>query len=503
MDTGQPIINLQDISLRIGGKTLLHRCNWQLHSGEQWAIIGGQESGKSIFSRIVAGIIPHSGGEISYSFQEIEPYPEPDEYIGYLSFEYVPDENEYYIQARYWSQYESMEVDEYLSRINVFEINPFEVGADQRNAGQFNASRKRIIDLLKIRDLLSKQLHQLSHGEWHKVKMAHVFLRNFPVLIIDNPFGGLDKKYKKHLLSIFSTLVQEGTQLLLTFEHLHGIPAFITHRAVFDHGRLVASGKLSSIDRSPAAYTQSLLKPRRLPGIPVGRARPDAEMIIRMVGVTISAHSRIIIDNLNWNVRKAERWIITGPNGSGKTTLLSCVSGDHPQVYANDITVFGRRWGEGSIVSEVKKRIGWVSPELQHAFPRNYTCLETVCSGYYESMGLFNRCGVQRRKYASEWLRALCIEQHWNTPLSMLSEGAIRLVLIARAFVKTPDLLVFDEPCQGLDDRHTQFIIDLIDRVCCSRPVALLMATHEPELISHWKVKGLALPVKVSTSTLE
>ena len=177
----------------------------------------------------------------------------------------------------------------------------------------------------------------------------------------------------------------------------------------------------------------------------------------------------------------AENWALLGPNGSGKTTLLSLLCGDNPQVYANDVRLFGIRRGSGESIWEVKNRIGLVSAELQIRYRKRVTALEVVLSGFYDSIGLYRRPDQAKETIALRWMQVIGIETMAQRRYELLSTGEQRLVLIARALVKSPQLLLLDEPAQGLDPVNRQRVLAAVDAVCVQSPVSLIFVSHYPD----------------------
>jgi molybdate transport system ATP-binding protein len=197
----------------------------------------------------------------------------------------------------------------------------------------------------------------------------------------------------------------------------------------------------------------------------------------------------IIFDRLDWRVRRGEHWAITGPNGSGKTTLLQMVSGEHPQAYANEIYLFGRRRGSGESVHEIKQRIGLCSAEFQINYRKPIRGLDVVMSGYFDSIGLYRQADQKQQKTADRWMRRLNLSHLREQRFDLLSYGERRALLLVRAMVKSPDFLALDEPCQGLDPANRYKIIALLDDICHNSSTQLLMITHHagdlPRCITH------------------
>ncbi len=191
----------------------------------------------------------------------------------------------------------------------------------------------------------------------------------------------------------------------------------------------------------------------------------------------------MVLDRLNWTFRDSEHWAVLGPNGSGKSTLVKLITGDHPQAYANHIRLFGRARGSGESIWDIKQRIGLISSELQIRYRKGITVIAVIRSGFFDSIGLYRRCSAQQEKMADRWLSIISLDAKRTHPFDQLSYGERRLVLLARAMVKTPELLVMDEPCQGLDPENRSQILAIVEQICGLAATNLLYITHRPEEI--------------------
>ena len=311
--------------------------------------------------------------------------------------------------------------------------------------------------LFSMEPLLDKPLVTLSSGELRKYQLTRALLGGPEVLVVDNPYIGLDPRTRRLLTNLLAALSEKMT-IVLVVSRPAEVPPFITHVIPVKDGE--------AGDKIPReAYLDSVLPPA----------------VIRLRNVTIRFGERVILDSLNWTVRQGEHWALTGANGSGKSTLLSLINADNPQAYAHDIELFGRPRGSGETIWDIKRQIGFVSPELHRAFRQDALALDIVTSGHFDTEGLFRRPSGEQREAARRWMEAFGIGHLAERPFLRISSGEQRLCLVARAFVKDPDLYILDEPLQGLDEPQRRLVKTLIDRYCGAPGKTLLMVTHYPE----------------------
>lgn len=213
-----------------------------------------------------------------------------------------------------------------------------------------------------------------------------------------------------------------------------------------------------------------------------------------MNSVTVCYGEKVIFDKLDWTIRQNESWALLGPNGSGKTTLLGLILGDHPQVYGNNVVVFGKKRGTGESMWDIKRHIGWFSPELLLHFEQDASCFEVVASGFHDSIGLFERPTPRQRAAVRALLKEYDIASQADEPLYGLSAGVQRIVLLLRALVKNPRLLILDEPCHGLDRAHREFFVHAVNEVVRFQAATVVYVTHRrdeiPPLITRQLVLG-------------
>lgn len=487
---------------------MFEHTSWELQDGQNWAVLGPNGGGKSVLMKAISGQLPIVGGEIVYHF----PAAVPQREISYVAFErqktLLANTIPFY-QAR-WNR-------------GCGEDGPCVATLLEETNRQVPAElRRRVYSLFDLEPLLERGVLTLSNGERRKVYLARAFLRTPRLLILDNPFTGLDSVSRERLRAVLEQMTAEPetsrTRVLLVGTDPGELPRTITHILWVENGKVAAQGpreevlRLIGLERMGFAGnneikpTASLHETVRPCHVALGRSAchgssVDKAPLVQMVDVTVAYDGTQVLHAINWTVRAGEHWAITGPNGAGKTTLLSLILGDHPQAYANRVFLFGQRRGSGESIWEIKQQIGWVAPELHLYYPAEATCLDVVCSGFADSVGLYRPSTPAERKQATVCLEQLGLGEHATkyhpTPFGWLSEGEQRLVLIARALVKRPRLLICDEPCQGLDPTNRSRVLKALETAVADvppssgatqSPPSLIYVTHDnvfPRVITH------------------
>jgi len=549
-DCPQPFLSLRDATFRLGDRLVFEHTTWAFQRPEHWAILGANGSGKSLLADALRGRLPLVRGELHYHFHPPSGLAS-EEAISHVSFEDRKAEvHDTVVQSR-WNSLEeegASLVRDFLSYERVMEINPFEVTTrHDRARPPFERRMRRAVALLQVAPFLDRTLLSLSNGERQRVQLARALAHPTRLLILDEPFTGLDAASRAHFHTILERLMRTPLRVLLIATRIEDLPRHITHLLCVAECRVLAAGpradilslprvaKLfaarrfslspsegerarvrgptlpsgSGVQASPERCRRFALSPSEgeragvrgpsLPWaspLPAGKrahSRPIPEFV-RLRNVTVRYGRTVILRDLNWTIRAGESWALLGPNGSGKTTLLSLILGDNPQVYTNDIVVFGRPRGTGESVWEIKRHIGWVSPDLHLHFNDSATCFEVVASGFHDTMGLFHPVSARQRTAARRWLARFQLLACARQPLFSLSAGLQRMVLLARALVKRPRLLILDEPCQGLDAAHRDLFVRAVDALIRARAATVIYVTHRPAEIPPSIQRVLRLP---------
>ena len=197
--------------------------------------------------------------------------------------------------------------------------------------------------------------------------------------------------------------------------------------------------------------------------------------------VCIKYGGRTILSQLDWTVKNGEHWALGGQNGAGKSTLLSLICADNPQSYACDITLFDNPRGSGESIWDIKKHIGYVSPEMHRAYQRDMPAIRIVASGMKDSVGLYMKPSDEEIEQCHFWMKIFGLDKIQDRTFLKLSSGEQRLVLLARAFVKDPELLILDEPLHGLDNTNRRMVKDVIEAFCKRQNKTIIIVTHYKE----------------------
>lgn len=481
--------------------------NLTLYGGECIAIVGDNGSGKSMLVDIITEKHPLLTGHVTYDFSPSH-LTSTYENIKHVTFHdsYGTEDGTYYYQQR-WNQHD---IDSYPTVGELLESSiqlisnrlKSEHGLDNNLKDKINsqreALRKKVYQLFHIDEMLQKKIIFLSSGELRKFQLTRALLSSPRVLILDNPFIGLDVNARQQLQDLMRTLFHEtGILLILVLSKTDDTPDFVTH--VVEVNKKIVHQKETLYewkqrqDRLPNRILsdEMELKILTLPDSDELNhiLSPDKQEIIQFNNVSIRYGTRTILDHLNLTIHNGEHWALSGENGSGKSTLLSIVCADNPQAYANKITLFGHQRGSGESIWDIKKHIGYISPEMHRSYLRDLPAIEIVASGLRDSIGLYFKPKQHQIAICKFWMDVFNIGDKAETTFLKLSGGEQRLVLLARAFVKDPSLLILDEPLHGLDLRNRQLVKDIIIAFCKRQNKTLIMVTHYenelPDIIDH------------------
>ena len=460
------LVTLQDVDVRLWGRTLLAGVSFTLREGESWAVFGGNGAGKTTLLRLLRGDAwPHPGsrGRRLYHLDG-EPTESP-------------------IGARERIALVSAEAqDAYVRRdwdVPVEDVVRSGFTAGVWPSGPLGAAEERSVDealdLVGLSPLRRRSLPEVSTGEARRALLARALAPRPRALLLDEFLNGLDAASRALVLGAVSGMARRGTPLVLATHRPEEVPGEVERGAVLEGGRIVATGPRGEVEewwlRRCRATSGEPLAPGRRPG---GEVLFDVEGDVRVDG-------RRVLRGLRWTMRRGESWVIRGPNGAGKSTFLRLLLGEEHVAPGGRVARLDL--GESPSVSEVKERVGLVAPDLQARHRADATGEEVVLSGFFGSIGLGQAPGPEHRDAAARWMEALGVAHLAGRSIQAVSYGELRRLLFARALVADPEVLLLDEPFHGLDPRARAEALDLVDRLCRSGRAVVLVTHHDDEVV--------------------
>lgn len=475
----QKIISIKQGVVRMPEWRMATPVDFESFDGEHIAIVGPNGGGKTMLVDILTCKHPLLMHDPEYNFAP-STKKMVSQNIRYIAFRdsYGDSDGSYYLQQR-WNQ---TEIDDSTPIVGDVLEHTYMLEEDTPKRRAF---QKHLYELFHIEHLLDKYMILLSSGELRKFQLIKVLLGNPRVLIMDNPFIGLDAETRENLRDTLRTLsCEQALQIILVLSKTDDIPDFITHVVEVRNMTVGQKQTLAQYEAQSKPCTGQVLSQENeqaIINLPYKNNDYNAKEVVNMKKVSIRYGKRTILQELDWKVENGERWALSGQNGAGKSTLLSLVCADNPQGYACNIVLFDDRRGSGETIWDIKKHIGYVSPEMHRAYHRDLPAIRIVASGLKDSVGLYVKPHPEEYDICRWWLNIFGLKDKENTTFLKLSSGEQRLVLLARAFVKDPELLILDEPLHGLDNRNRQLVKDVIEAFCKRKNKTLIMVTHYKE----------------------
>lgn len=334
---------------------------------------------------------------------------------------------------------------------------------------------RRLASLFGITGIEHKRVNYLSSGELRKLLIANALIDTPDLLVLDNPYIGLDPRGRAAVDMALAAIKDEGnTSLMLLLPDPADIPGFTDRIIIMDRCRILPEGS------DPAPLFDFTIDTDLIP-LPAGGPHTGDEEVFAFEDCPVTSAGRLLIPSVNWIARQGEQWALTGPNGSGKSTLLSLIHADNPQAYARPVRIFGHRRGSGESIWDIKRRIGYISPEMHLYFNGAHNrVIDVVAQGLNDTVGMFRRITEEQSTLAMRWLDIMGLGNMADRRLNTLSTGEQRMALLARTLIKNPPLLILDEPLHGLDTARKAAAIKAVDTLCRRDRSALVFVTHNP-----------------------
>lgn len=466
-----PIIQISNLNFQYGNQVVLKDFGWEISSGECWMLGGLSGSGKTTLAKIISGEIKNFEGRVKVSFDEMSKLKKKVLYVSnWFHFSNLEGDRNFYYQQRYNQKVKN-------DTLTVFaELNHF---AKEENL-DFEILES-YLEYFGFENFKSQQLIELSSGEHKKLQLLKALWLRPQVLIIDQPYTGLDVKSRQFLNQAFDDLIKENVTLIL-INNDDEYPENVQYFVEIENGKLVHRNSPKNFSKGKGRTSKSL------PFFLQKNNESQRENLIKLENINISYGEKQVLKNIDWEVNSGEQWLLQGHNGSGKSTLLSLLNGDHPQAYANEIHLFGQKRGSGESIWDIKEKIGMISPELHWYFDMNANVGQTIATGFFDSMSLYQKLSFDQQQQLEQILYFFDLKDDKNKKLNTLPLGKQRLALLARTLIKKPKLLILDEPCQGMDNEQTQYFNQVIDDLA-SQGQSLIYVGHFdsqlPKKLSH------------------
>lgn len=460
----KPLINITNLNLEYQQNQVLKELNWRIFYGENWLLGGKSGSGKTSLAKAIAGLEKYSGG-IEINFDPSSQLPKQVVFVSsWYQFTNLEGDRNFYYQQRYnkHQQNDTLTVHSELLKfaeeedLNIEDVNYY-------------------LDLFGFSNAKNTQLIELSSGENKKIQLIKALWLKPQLLIIDQPYTGLDAASRKNLNQVFDDHTNQGLHLIL-ISNDDELPSCINRFAEIKDGDLTIVNSKEEITKEESRVKKAL--PYFLQQAP----DTSADSMVRMNNVNVKYGDKQVLHNISWEVKAGEKWLLQGHNGSGKSTLLSLINGDHPQAYTSDIYLFGKKRGSGESIWDIKEHLGIISPELHWYFDRTAKVWQSVASGFYDTIGLFQDLTHDKQRKVDEVLDFFDLKEYKYNLLNTLPLGKQRLALLARTIIKNPELLILDEPCQGLDAAQTQYFNDIVDELGAHGKTLIYVGHFETQL---------------------
>ena len=441
------MIQWDNIKIQYRTKILLPSVSLQINKGESIGIIGENGTGKTVLAKALSGLTPVIGNAVNSFSNSV--------YVSFQSEFKLKHGAQGYRQQRWnWTD------PEFIPSVK-----------EEFSTLQNQEELKKLIQRFGFENHLDRFVISLSNGEQRKFELIKALSQNPDLLVIDNAINGLDKNSRALLNEMLNQLIAEKHSVILTGLNAEDFPEQIQQFIFIDKDQNCTHLHKNEL---PAPVK---IESRKIEAIPYWEPSSFSELI-RLNNLCLNVGEKVILKNINWTVQAGESWVLSGGNGSGKTSLLNMIFADNPKAYKCDIRLFGKQKGSGESIWEIKDQIGFVSPEMHQYLPGRQKVNDVICSGFYVSEGLYKKPTSFQRNLAVQWLNLIGLKHLSELKFETLSASAQRMVLLIRALIKNPPLVILDEPFQGLDKSNIQKMKDLITAVIEKTNCAMIFVSH-------------------------
>ena len=324
----------------------------------------------------------------------------------------------------------------------------------------------------------NESLQTMSSGQQKRALLAYLIAQQPDYIVLDDVYSNVDVATQQHITNTLSKLSEQTLLIQLFFRKRDLLPCIDVVYQLNEKNEIVSA---QVVDEFRKTSSSPALKPHefKLPTL-YSENHNNLETLIELHSVSVKYGDKQVLSDINWTIRKGEFWQLTGPNGAGKSTLISMITGDNPKAYGQNMILFGRKKGSGETIWDIKRQIGYFTPTMIQQFTRTETVENMIISGLNDSVGLYTVPTDIQKDIAKNWLKMLG-PSFRNKNFQQLSLGQQRMVMVARAMVKHPPLLILDEPTIELDDENSRLFIDMVKAIAAEKQMAIVYVSHRAE----------------------
>jgi molybdate transport system ATP-binding protein len=471
-----PFLSIEGAQVFRNNVQVFEDLNWAIHEGEHWIVTGANASGKSTLMEFLAGRHFARTGKVHYHFLESAVAEGASIYTLKRQQIYLATFSDHRSKFRLQDHY-------YQQRFNAFDNEGMTVRTYLAEFGydESSVAHQQIMTQTGVDALLDLSRIKLSSGQVRKLLIASAIIKAPRLLILDNAYIGLDQSSRAQFNAMIDQLAADHNMQIILSGHFQELPKCITHRVHMDSMKIAWQGPVGNFTEQKQEHL-NLSSFDALKTYYGNKNWPTTiNTIFELNEVNVKYGEKAILNQFSWSVKQGEKWALIGPNGSGKSTILSLIFGDHPQVYANQVTLFDQSRKANGSIWDIKRKMGFVSPELHFFFGYNFTCERIALSGFQDAFFILRKPAKDEINVVRQFFDYFEIHHLLDKNFKQVSTGEQRLVLLIRALVKNPPVLLLDEPFQGLDEVHIARARQLLDE--------LLGPEHTLIFITHYKAE--------------
>jgi molybdate transport system ATP-binding protein len=324
----------------------------------------------------------------------------------------------------------------------------------------------------------NSSLQSMSSGQQRKALLTYLVAQKPQYMVLDDVYSNIDKETQQAITLSLAELSETTLLIQLFFRKRDLLPCIDTVYSVNENNEIVAgqeAASFRSVTEATDLHAHRFALPKQY-----GENQTDIDPLVQLNSVSVHYGDKNVLDKLIWTIRKGEFWQLVGPNGSGKSTMITMISGDNPKAYGQDMMLFGRKKGSGETIWDIKRQIGYFTPSMTNQFTRDDSVENMIISGLMDSVGLYITPSDMQKDMAKAWIDMLGPSFH-NKSFQSLSIGQQRMVMVARAMVKHPPLLILDEPTIELDDENSRLFIEMVNAIAAENQIAIIYVSHRDE----------------------